>query len=245
MFRFISAQESSRKPARHSRFRPAHKAPHDASFVPPSLALLLLIAAPALAQRSARRPGSAMPTGSIAGSDIARDPAWRFGTLPNGLHYAVRRNALPAGQVSIRVRIDAGSLHEADNERGWAHFLEHMLFRGTADLSGPPRAGDLAAARRELRLRHQCPHRRDQHRLCAEPAPRRARAARHQPRRARRDDEPGADRAGRGRRRAAGRARRKGPAARAQRAHQRDRPAPFLCRPALCASATRSARTRR
>ncbi|HYN46505.1 MAG TPA: pitrilysin family protein, partial [Allosphingosinicella sp.] len=42
-----------------------------------------------------------------------------------------RRNALPAGQVSIRLRIDVGALHEADNERGWAHFLEHMLFRGT------------------------------------------------------------------------------------------------------------------
>ena len=35
-------------------------------------------------------------------------PAWRFGTLPNGLRYAVRRNALPEGQVSIRLRIDAG-----------------------------------------------------------------------------------------------------------------------------------------
>jgi zinc protease len=65
------------------------------------------------------------------GSDIARDPAWHFGTLPNGLRYAVRRNALPAGQVSIRIRIDAGSLHERDNERGWAHFVEHMMFRGT------------------------------------------------------------------------------------------------------------------
>ncbi|HEY5711048.1 MAG TPA: insulinase family protein [Allosphingosinicella sp.] len=65
------------------------------------------------------------------GSDIARDPAWHFGTLPNGLRYAVRRNALPAGQVSIRIRIDAGSLHERDDERGWAHFVEHMMFRGT------------------------------------------------------------------------------------------------------------------
>lgn len=88
------------------------------------LALSLLIAAPTLAQ-----------TGDAdwlyRGSDIARDAAWRFGTLPNGLRYAVRRNALPAGQVSIRIRIDAGSLHEADNERGWAHYVEHMLFRGT------------------------------------------------------------------------------------------------------------------
>ncbi|HYI41035.1 MAG TPA: insulinase family protein [Allosphingosinicella sp.] len=64
-------------------------------------------------------------------SDIQPDPAWTFGTLPNGLRYAVRRNALPEGQVSVRLRIDAGSLHEAEKERGWAHFVEHMAFRGT------------------------------------------------------------------------------------------------------------------
>jgi zinc protease len=88
------------------------------------LALVLLIAVPAAAQ-----------TGDAdwlyRGSDIARDPEWRFGSLPNGLRYAVRRNALPAGQVSIRIRIDAGALHEEENERGWAHYVEHMLFRGT------------------------------------------------------------------------------------------------------------------
>src|SRR5689334_17818182 len=97
-----------------------------------SLAFLVLVAAPLPAQQPAPQ---AQTSGDgdwlYRGSDIPRDPAWRFGTLPNGLHYAVRRNPLPAGQVSIRVRIDAGSLHEADNERGWAHFLEHMLFRGT------------------------------------------------------------------------------------------------------------------
>ncbi len=88
------------------------------------LAFLLFVSAPALAQAG---DGDWL----YRGSDIARDPAWRFGTLPNGLRFAVRRNALPAGQVSVRVRIDAGSLHEADGERGWAHFVEHMLFKGT------------------------------------------------------------------------------------------------------------------
>ena len=67
------------------------------------------------------------------GSDIAPDPAWTFGTLPNGLRYAVRRNALPVGQVAIRVRIDAGSLHEEDHERGWAHLVEHLAFRANRD----------------------------------------------------------------------------------------------------------------
>src|SRR5690348_13420187 len=98
-----------------------------------SFALLFLLAGPVLAQPSAGALPSAAPASGdgdwlYRGSDIPRDPAWRFGTLPNGLHYAVRRSALPAGQVSIRVRIDAGSLHEANAERGWAHFLEHMLF---------------------------------------------------------------------------------------------------------------------
>jgi zinc protease len=64
-------------------------------------------------------------------SDIPPDPAWQFGTLRNGLRYAVRRNSLPAGQISIRIRIDAGSLHEGPAERGWAHFVEHLAFRGT------------------------------------------------------------------------------------------------------------------
>ncbi len=65
------------------------------------------------------------------GSDLPPDPAWSFGALPNGLRFAVRRNQVPPGQVSIRVRIDAGSLYENDNERGYAHFIEHLSFRGS------------------------------------------------------------------------------------------------------------------
>lgn len=65
------------------------------------------------------------------GSDITPDAAWQFGTLPNGLRYAVRRNGVPPGQVAVRVRIDAGSLAEQDNERGFAHLIEHLSFRGS------------------------------------------------------------------------------------------------------------------
>jgi zinc protease len=63
------------------------------------------------------------------GSDVPVDPEWTFGTLPNGLRYAVRRNGVPPDQVSIRIRIDAGSLHETDAERGYAHLIEHLTFR--------------------------------------------------------------------------------------------------------------------
>lgn len=63
------------------------------------------------------------------GSDVPQDKEWLFGEIGNGLRYAVRNNRVPPGQVSIRIRIDAGSLHEEDAERGFAHLLEHLTFR--------------------------------------------------------------------------------------------------------------------
>jgi zinc protease len=66
-----------------------------------------------------------------AGSDIPRDAAWQFGVLPNGVRYAVRNNGVPPGQVSIRVRMDVGSMFETEDERGYAHLLEHLTFRGS------------------------------------------------------------------------------------------------------------------
>ncbi len=62
-------------------------------------------------------------------SDVPPDREWHFGKLDNGLRYAVRPNGVPPGQVSIRIRIDAGSLNERDHEQGFAHLLEHLLFR--------------------------------------------------------------------------------------------------------------------
>jgi len=62
-------------------------------------------------------------------SNVPVDREWLFGEMDNGLRYAVRRNGVPPNQVSIRVRIDAGSLHERDEEQGFAHLLEHLLFR--------------------------------------------------------------------------------------------------------------------
>ncbi|KPQ32771.1 MAG: family M16 Zn-dependent peptidase, partial [Porphyrobacter sp. HL-46] len=63
------------------------------------------------------------------GSDVPVDDKWLFGEMDNGLRYAVRSNGVPPRQVSIRVRVDAGSLHEEDAEQGFAHLLEHLLFR--------------------------------------------------------------------------------------------------------------------
>ncbi len=64
-------------------------------------------------------------------SDVPIDTAWRFGTMSNGLRYAIRRNGVPPGQVSVRLRVDAGSLMEHADELGYAHFMEHLTFRGS------------------------------------------------------------------------------------------------------------------
>ncbi|MBE7217428.1 MAG: insulinase family protein, partial [Caulobacteraceae bacterium] len=65
-------------------------------------------------------------------SDLKPEADVRFGQLPNGLRYAVKRNRTPGGQASLRLRIGAGSLEEHDDQQGLAHFLEHMAFKGSA-----------------------------------------------------------------------------------------------------------------
>lgn len=102
------------------------------------LALLIsasaLLAPPVLARPAIHPVPAASGKGQddpwlYRGSDIPHDKEWVFGELPNGLRYAVRKNGVPPGQVSIRIRIDAGSLYETDSERGFAHLMEHMVFR--------------------------------------------------------------------------------------------------------------------
>lgn len=101
------------------------------------LVSVLLLASPPLAQaRQAEAAAPALPASVqgednwlYRGTDIPQDPEWVFGELANGVRYAVRHNNVPPGQVSIRVRIDAGSLYERPGEEGFAHLLEHLLFR--------------------------------------------------------------------------------------------------------------------
>lgn len=95
----------------------------------------ILLTLPLQAQDTATLPPpTSLQTGEktpwiYEGSDVPRDKEWLFGEMDNGLRYAVRNNRVPPGQVSIRIRIDAGSLHENDDERGFAHFMEHLSFR--------------------------------------------------------------------------------------------------------------------
>ncbi|HVU37629.1 MAG TPA: insulinase family protein [Opitutales bacterium] len=66
-----------------------------------------------------------------ANSDIAPDPAAVYGTLPNGLRYIIVPNKEPPGRLSLRLRVNAGSFMETDDQQGLAHFTEHMAFNGS------------------------------------------------------------------------------------------------------------------
>ncbi len=66
-------------------------------------------------------PSAPMPT----------DPKVLHGTLANGLTWYVRANARPEARAVLRLVVNAGSVLEADDQLGLAHFLEHMAFNGT------------------------------------------------------------------------------------------------------------------
>jgi zinc protease len=64
------------------------------------------------------------------------DPEVLVGGLPNGLRFYVRPNGKPARQAELRLVVKAGSVLEDDDQRGLAHFVEHMQFEGTTHFPG-------------------------------------------------------------------------------------------------------------
>ncbi len=72
---------------------------------------------------------------SVSAQDLSQpltlDPAVRTGRLPNGLTYYIRPNQRPADRAMLRLAVQAGSVDEANDQRGLAHVLEHMAFNGT------------------------------------------------------------------------------------------------------------------
>jgi len=71
------------------------------------------------------------PTWAFEASDVPVEEGYKFGKLDNGLRYVIRSNATPKGQALVRMVVGVGSLDEADDERGFAHFVEHMAFNGS------------------------------------------------------------------------------------------------------------------
>ncbi|MEM9158906.1 MAG: pitrilysin family protein, partial [Verrucomicrobiota bacterium] len=63
------------------------------------------------------------------------NPAIRIGTLENGMKYYVRENRKPEGRAIVRLVVNVGSIQETEEQRGLAHFVEHMAFNGSENFN--------------------------------------------------------------------------------------------------------------
>src|SRR6186713_2697384 len=110
-------------------------------------AFLLAVAAPVASQTQA--PGRETTAASVAKyaltDSMPVDPEVLVGALPNGLRFYVRSNGKPARQAELRLVVKAGSVLEDDDQRGLAHFVEHMQFQGSKHFPGQSIAGFLSS----------------------------------------------------------------------------------------------------
>ena len=90
---------------------------------------------PALLAIPARRPetarSSATPQAKASSPALPVDTTVHVGRLANGLRYWIRHNNYPEHRLELRLVVRAGSILEDNDQRGLAHFIEHMGFNGT------------------------------------------------------------------------------------------------------------------
>ncbi len=97
-----------------------------------ALLFALLLALPASAQATeAALPPELDPATAPLDAQLALDGRVKKGVLGNGLTYLVRANGTPEKRVDVWLVVNAGSVIEDDDQRGVAHFVEHMCFNGT------------------------------------------------------------------------------------------------------------------
>ena len=100
----------------------------------------LLVAAGPLSAQTATASGRETTAASVANyaltTDMPVDPEVLVGGLNNGLRFYIRANAKPARQAELRLVVKAGSVLEDDDQRGLAHFVEHMQFQGSRHFPG-------------------------------------------------------------------------------------------------------------
>ena len=101
-------------------------------------AALLALALPLGTASAQPKPAAknTVPRDSFAlTAPLPMDPAVKIGTLPNGIRYYIRQNAKPEKRAELRLVVNAGSILEDDDQRGLAHFVEHMAFNGTRNFA--------------------------------------------------------------------------------------------------------------
>ncbi len=96
--------------------------------------LMLLVTAIVTAVGFAAAQQTAIPPNVLAAAlddTVPVDPLITVGTLPNGLRYYIRENRQPQARAELRLVVNAGSVLEDEDQRGLAHFVEHMAFNGS------------------------------------------------------------------------------------------------------------------
>ena len=100
---------------------------------------MLLVAAVVAAIGFAGAQQAAIPANVLAATldqAVPVDPLITVGRLPNGLRYYIRENRQPQARAELRLVVNAGSVLEDEDQRGLAHFVEHMSFNGTLHFPG-------------------------------------------------------------------------------------------------------------
>jgi zinc protease len=96
--------------------------------IPIALAVLLCasgITHPVVAQEAAALPADT--------ATLPIDDNVTVGTFANGLRYFIRANGRPEARAELQLVVNVGSVLEDDDQRGIAHFVEHMAFNGTTN----------------------------------------------------------------------------------------------------------------
>lgn len=67
----------------------------------------------------------------VVKESLELNPGIIIGKLDNGLTYFIQENAKPENRIELRLIVNTGSIQENDDQKGLAHFVEHMAFNGT------------------------------------------------------------------------------------------------------------------
>ncbi len=76
-------------------------------------------------------PASVIVPELEVGPPLPFDPTVVRGTLSNGVSYYIKKNVEPRERAEFLLVVKGGSVHEDEDQRGLAHFVEHMAFNGT------------------------------------------------------------------------------------------------------------------
>ena len=75
-----------------------------------------------------------------SGNQLVMDSSIKQGKLDNGMSYFIRENGEPKNRIQLRLVVKTGSCMEEDDQKGVAHFVEHLCFNGSEHFEVRPRS---------------------------------------------------------------------------------------------------------